>query len=113
MALDQNDILEMWDKVYNKGPEVVPNSFIFVQALDTLLDKNGDPDKSILFLISKINKLEEEEKKIHPWKNDQNQTAIVLLREFLGVVYGAVEEVPLHINGEFAPIAKWRLKNGK
>ena len=47
------------------------------------------------------------------WSDYRAEIRLPIAKALRDILFCPLEDVPLYINGEFAPIAKWRLKNAK
>ena len=85
-----------------------------IAPIEMMEQHNFDPDKIKEKMSANIDLLTEEwEHPVDGWKDAQVGKKLIVRKALYEVLFCPLEEVPLHINGQFLNIAKWRLENAK
>lgn len=113
MALSQSDIIDIFKYIRDQGGfgfEPIPELY---DVVEYITHKETYPEHSNEYIILKIKDLNDYEKSLGGWKDVRIDKLLPTLEELRTVLFGPFENLPLHINGEFAPIVKWRLDHNK
>jgi len=85
-----------------------------VAFIEMMEQHNFDPHRIKGKMSANIDLLTEEwEHPVGGWKNARSGKELIVREAMFKVLFCPLEEVPLHINGQFADIAKWRLENAQ
>lgn len=85
-----------------------------VASIEMITKNDYDPDKIKGAMKTDIAKLIEEwEHPVGGWKDARAGKELLVREAMFEALFCPLEEVPLHINGQFVDIAKWRLENAK
>jgi len=85
-----------------------------VKFIEMMEQHNFDPDKTKEKMSANIDQLIEEwEHPVGGWKDARAGKELTVREAMFEALFCPLEEVPLHINGQFVDIAKWRLENAQ
>jgi hypothetical protein len=112
MALNSEDMEALYKAVFQRGnysPSVVPiEAIAYIEMI-----KNNKYDAGMIKHMMKkdLENLKEECNGV--WKSVWSEKSLPIREALYEVLFCPLEEVPLHINGQYLDIAKWRLENAK
>jgi hypothetical protein len=102
-----------FERMYHEAYEI-PNISIPIRAVfifDMMMKFKENKEAFTVYINDTIAEYEKEQKGLGAWKNAAIEDKLPYLYAIRDTVSCSMEDVPLHVNGVFAPIAKWRLEN--
>lgn len=111
MSLNTTDISEMYQLLFYELR--YPMQIEAVNIWEMIVNNNYNPETIKENLEKEIEILKERLKSVDGWCDVRDEKKLLVREALLKVLFCPLEEVPLHINEQFAEIAKWRLENAK
>jgi len=111
MALDATDIQEMYQFLFYELH--YPMSIEEIDSWEMIVRYKYQPEAIKEALLTRINNIENHLSPADGWRDIRSEKELPVKKALCEVLFCPLEEVPLHINGKFLDIAKWRLENAK
>ena len=114
MSLDASDIEEIYKELciyYNSHSSGIPIEA--VSTIEHIINCRFDPEQIEKHIKTEIENIKEQQKKLGNWGDVRLNKSLPDKEALNTILFCPLEDVPLHINGLFMDIARWRLENAK